>query len=60
MMGGNGPAPGFTRSNVVDRKHIHLYFYSKEQMVPSGKAYSKAADWLKMLDAEPNNLIGQL
>ena len=49
-----------TRSNLVSRRHIHLYFYSKEQMVPSGKAYSKAADWLQLLEAEPNNLIGYL
>jgi hypothetical protein len=42
------------------RRRIKLYFYIKEQMIPSGKAYSEAADWLQLLEAEPNNLLGLL
>jgi len=38
---------------------IKLYFYSKEQMVPSGTSYSSAQgkQWLALLDAEPGNLL---
>jgi len=38
---------------------IKLYFYSKEQMVPSGTSYSSAQgkEWLAFLDAEPGNLL---
>jgi len=38
---------------------IKLYFYSKEQMVPSGTSYSSAQgkEWLAFLDAEPENLL---
>ena len=38
---------------------IKLYFYSKEQMVPSGTSYSSAQgkQWLAFLDAEPGNLL---
>ena len=40
-------------------RKIKLYFYSKEQMVPSGTAYSSAQGklWLSLLDAEPGNLL---
>jgi hypothetical protein len=40
-------------------RKIHLYFYSKEQMVPSGTSYSSAQgkEWLKLLDEEPGNLL---
>jgi len=43
-------------------KKIHLYFYSKEQMVPSGTSYSskQGQSWISMLDAEPDNLIRYL
>ena len=42
------------------RRQIKLYLYIDDQMIPSGKAYSKAADWLQLLEAEPNNLLGLL
>jgi len=44
---------------VIPRRKIHLYFYSKEQMVPSGTSYSSAQGqkWLELLDAEPGNLL---
>lgn len=40
-------------------RRIHLYFYSKEQMVPSGTSYSSAQgkQWLALLEAEPGNLL---
>lgn len=40
-------------------RRIHLYFYSKEQMVPSGTSYSSAQgkQWLVLLEAEPGNLL---
>ncbi len=43
-------------------RKIHLYFYSKEQMVPSGTSYSskQGLEWRNLLDAEPDNLIGYL
>lgn len=43
-------------------RKIHLYFYSKEQMVPSGTSYSskQGQSWIRILDAEPDNLIGYL
>lgn len=45
------------RKNPVRR--IKLYFYSKEQMVPSGTSYSSAQGkvWLELLNAEPGNLL---
>lgn len=44
---------------VNPRRNIHLYFYSKEQMVPSGTSYSGAQGkkWLKCLEEEPGNLL---
>ena len=44
---------------VIPRRKIHLYFYSKEQMVPSGTSYSSAQGkvWLELLNAEPGNLL---
>jgi hypothetical protein len=44
---------------VRPRRKIFLYFYSKEQMVPSGSAYGDANGkrWLAALDAEPGNLL---
>ena len=44
---------------VRPRRQILLYFYSKEQMVPSGVSYSSAQgkEWLKLLDEEPGNLL---
>ena len=44
------------RRNCV---RIKLYFYSKEQMVPSGTSYSSAQgkQWLTLLEAEPGNLL---
>ena len=43
----------------VPNRRIKLYFYSKEQMVPSGVRYSTTQGklWLELLDAEPGNLI---
>jgi len=43
----------------VPNRRIKLYFYSKEQMVPSGIGYSttQGKHWLELLDAEPGNLI---
>jgi hypothetical protein len=40
-------------------RRIKLYFYSKEQMVPSGTSYSSAQgkQWLALLEAEPGNLL---
>jgi hypothetical protein len=48
-----------TVAPVNPRRKIHLYFYSKEQMVPSGTSYSTAQgkQWLELLDAEPGNLL---
>ena len=42
-----------------NRIRIKLYFYSKEQMVPSGTSYSSAQgkQWLTLLEAEPGNLL---
>ena len=44
---------------VIPRRRILLYFYSKEQMVPSGTSYSTAQgkQWLELLNAEPGNLL---
>lgn len=44
---------------VNPRRKILLYFYSKEQMVPSGTSYSSAQgkEWLKLLEEEPENLL---
>jgi len=44
---------------VIPKRKIHLYFYSKEQMVPSGTSYSSAQgkQWVALLDAEPGNLL---
>jgi len=44
---------------VIPKRKIHLYFYSKEQMVPSGTSFSSAQGkhWVALLDAEPNNLL---
>lgn len=44
---------------VFPRRKILLYFYSKEQMVPSGTSYSSQQGklWLELLDAEPGNLL---
>ena len=44
---------------VNPRRKILLYFYSKEQMVPSGTSYSSAQGkkWLKCLNEEPDNLL---
>ena len=52
--------PDLTPANPVRR--IKLYFYSKEQMVPSGTSYSskQGLEWRTLLDAEPNNLINEL
>jgi len=52
--------PDLTPANPVRR--IKLYFYSKEQMVPSGTSYSskQGLEWRTLLDAEPDNLIGYL
>jgi hypothetical protein len=52
--------PDLAPANPVRR--IHLYFYSKEQMVPSGTSYSskQGLEWRSLLDAEPDNLIGYL
>jgi hypothetical protein len=43
-------------------RKIHLYFYSKEQMVPSGTSYSskQGKSWISILNAEPDNLINEL
>jgi hypothetical protein len=43
----------------IPNRRIKLYFYSKEQMVPSGVGYSttQGKHWLELLDAEPGNLI---
>lgn len=40
-------------------RRIKLYFYSKEQMVPSGTSYSSAQgrEWLKLLNEESGNLL---
>ena len=48
-----------TLAPVNPRRKIHLYFYSKEQMVPSGTSYSSAQgkEWMALLDQEPNNLL---
>ncbi len=52
--------PDLAPANPVRR--IKLYFYSKEQMVPSGTSYSskQGLEWRNLLDAEPNNLINEL
>ena len=52
--------PALAQVNPVRR--IKLYFYSKEQMVPSGTSYSskQGLEWRTLLDAEPDNLIGYL
>jgi hypothetical protein len=52
--------PDLIPTNPVRR--IKLYFYSKEQMVPSGTSYSskQGLEWRTLLDAEPNNLINEL
>jgi len=44
---------------VIPKRKIHLYFYSKEQMVPSGTSYSSAQgkQWVALLDVEPGNLL---
>jgi len=42
------------------RKLIKLYFYCKEHMIPSRRAYSKAKRWIALLDAEPDNLASQI
>ena len=43
-------------------RKIHLYFYSKEQMIPSGISYSskQGQSWIRILDIEPDNLIEHL
>jgi hypothetical protein len=48
-----------TVAPVNPRRNIHLYFYSKEQMVPSGTSYSGAQGrkWLNHLHEEPGNLV---
>ena len=54
------PRYAFKGRHAFDlRRKIHLYFYSKEQMVPSGTSYSTAQgkQWLELLDAEPGNLL---
>jgi len=40
-------------------RRIKLYFYSKEQMVPSGTSFSstQGKQWLALLEAEPGNLL---
>jgi hypothetical protein len=52
--------PDLAPANPVRR--IKLYFYSKEQMLPSGTSYSskQGLEWRNLLDAEPNNLINEL
>uniref|UniRef100_A0A6C0KQT3 Uncharacterized protein n=1 Tax=viral metagenome TaxID=1070528 RepID=A0A6C0KQT3_9ZZZZ len=47
------------RIPVNPRRRILLYFYSKEEVVPSAVSYTstKGKKWRRMLEDEPNNLL---